>query len=165
MGLQGSIMQQSEMSETAPPTPVPNPALRQLDKMVGTWELKGRDFETGGPITGRMSFEWLDGGFFLLQRVDIDHVGQRVKGIEVIGYERKFGAEEASPDCTSHFFDNMGNSLDYVYDVTDDSITIWGGERGSPAHFKGRFSEDRRKISGAWEWPGGGYEATMTKVR
>ena len=55
-------------------------------------------------------------------------------------------------------------ALEYVWEVGEDTFTIWGGEVGSPASFKGRFSDDRNTISGRWEWPGGGYEATMTKV-
>jgi len=48
--------------------------------------------------------------------------------------------------------------------VTDETITIWGGEVGSPAAYKGRLENGRDEITGAWEWPGGGYEATMTRV-
>jgi hypothetical protein len=36
---------------------------------------------------------------------------------------------------------------------------------GSPASFMGKFTDDRDTITGLWEWPGGGYEATMTRVK
>jgi hypothetical protein len=59
----------------------------------------------------------------------------------------------------------MGDTLDYVYEVEGDSLTIWGGERGSPAYYQGRFSDDGTTCSGAWVYPGGGgYESTMTRV-
>jgi hypothetical protein len=32
--------------------------------------------------------------------------------------------------------------LDYVDEIVGDPLTIWGGERGSPAYYKGQFSKD-----------------------
>jgi hypothetical protein len=41
-----------------------------------------------------VTYEWMEGGFFLIQRVDLGQQdGQRITGIEVIGRERPFGAE------------------------------------------------------------------------
>jgi hypothetical protein len=106
----------------------------------------------------------MEGGFFLVQRVDLEQYGQRVKGIEIIGHERPFGAEP-SQDIKSRFYDNTGNTLDYVYELEGDTLTIWGGERGSPAYFKGTFSDDGDTVSGGWVYPDdGGYESTMTRV-
>ena len=45
-------------------------------------------------MEGTSTFEWMEGGFFLLQRYDFERPdGQKVLGIEVIGHERPFGAE------------------------------------------------------------------------
>jgi hypothetical protein len=77
------------------------------------------------------------------QHVDLDDS----KGIEIIGYDA------SSQDCTSHYFDNAGNVLTYTYDVGDDTLTIWGGRRGSSAAFKGKISSDRNTAIGHWEWP------------
>lgn len=152
--------------------PRPNPALKSLDRLVGTWNVSGPE------IVGQVSFEWLEGGFFLAQHFDLDHSGHKIKGIEIIGYGRSWDGT-SSQDCTSHLFDNEGNAFSYVWDVDDtgstgeiggsepakDTLTIWGGERGSPAYFKGKFSDDGNTVMGAWEWPGGGYESTMTRVK
>ncbi len=106
----------------------------------------------------------MEGGFFLIQHVDLEQQGQRIKGIEIIGHERQFGAEP-SEEIKSRFYDNMGNTLDYVYELEGDTLTIWGGEKGSPAYYRGTFSEDGDTLSGAWHYPGGGgYEATSTRV-
>jgi hypothetical protein len=43
-----------------------------------------------------------------------------------------------------------------VYELEGDTLTIWGGEKGSPAYYQGRFSQDGNTISGAWMYPGGG---------
>jgi hypothetical protein len=48
----------------------------------------------------------------------------------------------------------MGNTLDYVYEVERDTLTIWGGERGSPAYYKGRFSDDGNTCAGRLGVPG-----------
>jgi hypothetical protein len=137
--------------------PEPNPDLRTLDRLVGTWNV-------AGGAEGQITYEWLEGGFFLVQHVDLEQDGQRLKGIEIIGHEKPFGAEPG-PDLKSRYYDSMGNTLDYVYEVEGDTLTIWGGERGSPAYFRGTFSADGNSCAGAWVYPGGGgYESTMTRV-
>jgi hypothetical protein len=142
--------------EQQPPEPAPD--LRALDRLVGTWTVSGG-------ARGTVTYEWLEGGFFLLQHVDFEQEGQRIKGIEVIGHERPFGGEP-SPEIKSRFYDSMGNTLDYVYELDGDTLTIWGGEKGSPAYYRGTFSADGDSCSGAWVYPGGGgYESTMTRAR
>ena len=116
--------------------------------MVGTWKLKGRESGPDGEIHGRPAFEWMEGGFYLVQHVDIDYIGRRIVGSEYIGYD------EENDNLRSYFFSNEGPgpfgrvALEYVWEVGEDTFTIWGGEVGSPASFKGRFSDDRNTISG-----------------
>ena len=139
------------------PAAKPNPDMEGLNKLVGTWNV------TGG-AQGQVTYEWMEGGFFLIQHVDLEQEGQRLKGIEIIGHLRPFGAPP-SEDIKSRYYDTMGNTLDYVYEVEGDTLTIWGGERGSPAYFKGRFSADGNTCAGEWVYPGGGgYQSTMTRV-
>jgi hypothetical protein len=106
----------------------------------------------------------MEGGFFLIQRVDLGQDGQRTRGIQILGHLRPFG--EAPTDAIkSRYYDNMGNTLDYVYELDGDTLTIWSGEKGSPAYYKGTFSDDGNTLSGAWVYPGGGgYSSTSTKV-
>jgi hypothetical protein len=139
-------------------TPKPNPDLQALDRLVGTWKV-------AGGAEGTVAYEWLEGNFFLLQHVDLEQYGQRIKGIEVIGHLKPFEAA-ASEDIKSRYYDSMGNTLDYVYELDGDTLTIWAGERGSPAYYKGTFSADGNSCAGAWVYPGGGgYESTMTRVK
>jgi hypothetical protein len=145
------------MTEHEQPTPQPAPDVKALERLVGSWKV------TGG-AQGQVSYEWLDGGFFLVQHVDLEQEGRRIKGIEIIGHERPFGAEP-SEDVKSRFYGNMGDTLDYVYELAGDTLTIWGGERGSPAYFRGEFTADGNTCSGSWVYPGGGgYDATMTRA-
>jgi len=88
------------------------------------WNLSG---ETHGQITS----EWMEGGFFLLQQVDMEHAGNHIKGLEVIGHLRPFG-EEQSSDIKSRFYSSTGDTLDYVYERKREYLHDLGwGERFS----------------------------------
>ena len=139
-------------------TAEPNPDLRSLERLVGTWEMSG-------DVRGTVTYEWMEGGFFLLQRVELEQQeGQKIKGIEVIGHERPFGAEP-DEEIRSRFYSNTGDTLDYVYELEGDTLKIWAGERDSPAYFEGTLSADDDTLTGAWYYPGGGgYEVVSTRV-
>jgi hypothetical protein len=140
----------------APPPP-PSAHVRALDRLVGTWRV------TGG-AEGTVAYEWLEGGYFLLQRVQLQQFGQQITGVELIGHLRPFG-EEPSEDIHSRFYDNTGNTLDYVYEIDGDTVNIWGGEKGSPVKYTGTFSDQDKVVDGEWVYPGGGgYTSRMTRV-
>ena len=62
---------------------------------MGTWEMSGE-------VSGTVTYEWMEGGFFLIQRVDLEQHGQRIKGLEIIGHEKPFGSEP-SEEIKSRF--------------------------------------------------------------
>jgi hypothetical protein len=65
----------------------------------------------------------------------------------------------------SRFYDSTGNTVDYVYELAGNTLTIWAGAKGSPAYYRGEFSADNQTLSGDWVYPGGGgYSSTMTPV-
>ncbi len=140
-----------------PMSPLPNPDLKKLDRLVGRWKVSGG-------AHGEVSYEWMEGGFFLLQKVELDHDGHKIKGLEIIGHEQLFGAEPGA-EIKSRYYDNLGSTFDYVYELDDDTLTIWGGEKGSPAYYRGKFSDDGDTISGGWVYPGGGYEANSNRIK
>jgi hypothetical protein len=137
----------------------PNPDLKVFDRLIGTWKQSGE-------LAGEVIYEWAPGGFFLLQHVDFVHGGNKIKGMEVIGHEFAFGAEPGA-DIKSRFYSYLdGMTLDYVYEMEGDTLIIWGGEKGSPAFYKGQFSKDGNTLTGGWTYPGGGgYQATSTRVK
>jgi hypothetical protein len=128
-------------------------ALRTLEPLVGTWTVAGPD-----GLTGRVHYEWMDGGRFLVQQVDLHHADEHDHGVEYIGYD------EAGGELRSHYFGGSGELLEYTYRIEGDLLTIWFGGTDSPARFEGRFSADGSTNDGAWQWPGGGYASTMTRV-
>ena len=137
--------------------PQPNPDLKSLEPLIGTWQLTGDS-------RGTVRYSWLEGGFFLIQHFDFALYDHQVKGIEVIGHLQPFGAAP-SVDIRSRAYDSVGNTLDYVYELRGDTLMIWGGEKGSPAYFKGVFSADGNSCNGGWSYPGGGgYTSNMTRI-
>lgn len=143
--------------QTAWQPPAPNPDLKALDRLVGAWRISGE-------AEGTVSYEWMEGGFFLIQRVDLEHGDHVIRGIEIIGHEQRF-MEEPGAEIRSRYYDNMGSTFDYVYEADGDTLVIWGGEKGSPAYYKGTFNAAGDVLTGRWVYPdGGGYEATATRI-
>jgi len=137
---------------------LPDAGMAALNRLVGTWKV------TGG-AEGTVTYRWLAEGFFMIQDVALEQYGERITGMEVIGREKPFGAEEPSKDIKSRFYGGGGATLDYVYEVDGDTLMIWCGERGSPAYLKATFDETGDVLSGAWVYPGGGgYDTTSTRI-
>lgn len=152
----------AQPDERQPQTPEPNPRLRDLDVFVGTWRLEGRDSSSGETFTGTVTRAWAPGGYFLTQRTETD--GHPQDGIEYIGWDSAadslrsmlFSSEGPGPFCPF--------ALEYFWEIDGDHVTIFHGYRASPAKFTGVIDRVASTVTGAWEWPGGGYEATATRV-
>lgn len=71
----------------------------------------------------KITCERVDGNFFLTQHVDLEQNGQKIEGTEIIGHEREFGADP-SEDVKSRFYDNAGNTFDYVRELDGDTLTV-----------------------------------------
>lgn len=141
-----------------PSAPTPNPDLKSLERLVGVWEVSGE-------AQGQIRYEWAEGGFFLIQRFDLDHGGRQIKGIEMIGHLHTLTAEPTEEIRTRVYSFLDGLTLDYVYELVGDTLTIWGGEKGSPAHYRAQFSSDGNVLEGGWVWPGGGYQTTTIRIK
>ena len=137
-------------------TPTPDPALRRLDRLVGTWALRGHlvgsDEET---IVGEISFQWLEGGFFLQQDAEIEFAGMfRVKARELIGYDPETGS------FASTVFSNFSPTpLPYAWDLRGDTLTISVSYGPLDATFRGEF-RDGETFSGGWR-PNPGADETI----
>ncbi|MGH2382050.1 MAG: hypothetical protein ACRDG7_12635 [Candidatus Limnocylindria bacterium] len=112
----------------------PDAALTALDRLVGRWRLSG---EASGTVT----YRWLPGGRFLIQDGELELFGHRNTFTEIIGREKPFGGEP-STDIKSRTYTSEGDTLDYVYDLDGDTLTIWGGHRGSESYYRGTLSAD-----------------------
>src|SRR3712207_8308931 len=90
--------------------------LRTLDRLVGTWDVSGES-------AGTVRYEWMDGGKFLVQNVELVNDGEVTRGVEYIGADK-------DGRLRSHYFGSDGEILEYVYELGGDVLTIWFGEIG-----------------------------------
>src|SRR5438034_21202 len=96
-----------------------HPALGHLDVLVGEWETEAtHSLLPGAVIHGRATFEWLEGGHFLIWRAQNDHPAVP-NAIALLGGGPSGG--EASTDVDGglamHYFDSRGVVRVYQMDA------------------------------------------------
>ncbi|MGZ3871363.1 MAG: hypothetical protein ACXVJD_00510 [Mucilaginibacter sp.] len=132
--------------------PRPNPELRRLNKLVGIWNVSGE-------ATGQVSFGWMEGGFFLVQYVDLDGA----RGLEFIGFDEESGT------LRSHYFDDDGKILEYTYRLSETQHRVSIDMPGIKGEFNGIYSNNGDTITGNWHWLQNGeefgYKAVFTKIK
>jgi len=141
----------------------PDPALKRLEKLVGTWSIKGRTLDSQDDnISGQVTIEWLPGGFFLQQLGEMEFMGSKIHSLEIVGYD----------PSTKAFFSNVYSNMagvpaPYEWDVQGNVVTHWTEE----SKYTGILSEDGNILSGGWRPEEGkegpenvAYDATMTRV-
>jgi uncharacterized protein DUF1579 len=157
-------MAQNEKAQAMPPGP--DPELKLLDRFVGTWKVRGQTLDSkDDDVSGQISFEWLPGGFFLQQRVELNFMGYEIKGLEIIGYD------PSTRTFPSTVYSNMvGVPLPYQWEIEGDDVTI-RTEFGGGATYRGTWGADGTSMSGGWrpdegkEGPGNvAYDISGTRV-
>ena len=102
---------------------IPNPALEAFRVLIGTWNTLGsHPLVPGVTLHGRSSFEWLDGGAFLIWRSEIDEP-RFPSGIAVIG------RDDEQDSCTIVYFDER--RVNRIYQ-TSLSGNVWKFWRNTP---------------------------------
>ena len=143
--------------------PQPNPALKALEVLIGTWDLMGRTLESEKDnITGWNTFEWLPGGFFLKSTGEINFNGTLIQSLEIIGYD------PTNRTFPSNVYSNMdGKVLPYSWYIQGNTVT----HSDKTSMYTGTFSADGKTLSGGWrpkegeqESPENSYDAIMTRV-
>jgi hypothetical protein len=142
------------------PRPPANPSLTALRIFVGSWTLATPQFPA---MRGRATFQWLDGGAFLVYRARSRPPFPSLLSI--------IGRDERSVAFSMLYFDSRGVARIYQMTFRD---RVWRLRRKAPGfsqRFVGRFSRDGRTISGRWEKSGDGkhwtkdFDLTYTKAR
>jgi hypothetical protein len=146
--------------------PKPDPALERLNRLVGTWSMRGRPLDSDeDSIRGTTTFKWLSGGFFLAQDMDMDYAGTPIKSHELIGYDPNTRA------FSSLVYSNMApDPWRYTWNVEGDELTITIKSGQMDATFTGRFAPDGKSFSGGWRPSPGAdevinapYDVTVTR--
>jgi hypothetical protein len=99
------------------------PALKAFEVAIGTWDTVGtHPYLPGKTLRGRATFEWMEGGAFLIMRSESDEPGHP-SGIAI------FGSDDGIGEFYMLYFESRDVSR--KYDVTiEGNITRW--QRISP---------------------------------
>jgi hypothetical protein len=106
-----------------------DPALEPFDALVGTWATEATHRLVDAVVPGIVTFEWLEGGHFIVQRSRNEHESFP-DAMCVIG------APEAGSRLVMEYFDSRGVRRTYGVSLDDGVLRLW---RDAPG-FDQRFS-------------------------
>jgi hypothetical protein len=98
-------------------------ALEGFEALVGTWDTEATHPLFDGVVTGSVTYEWLEGGHFLVQRSHNDH-DMFPDAICVIG------APETGEGLLMQYFDSRGVRRTYGIALDDGVLRIWRDQPG-----------------------------------
>jgi len=126
-------MEQSERS----------PELAAFDPLVGGWVSEAtHPMSPATVVNGHMTFEWLEGERFLIQRASNDHP-QFPDSISVIGF--------ADEQLTAHYFDSRGVFRIYRIAMEGDTLRMWRDAPGFSQRLEAKLSDDGATLGGVWQ--------------
>jgi hypothetical protein len=100
-----------------------DPALEPFDVLIGTWATEATHPEIDAVVPGTVTFEWLAGGHFLVQRSHNEHE-LFPDSISVIG------APEPGEGLVLEYFDSRGVRRTYEASFTDGVLRMWRDHPG-----------------------------------
>ena len=123
----------------------PNPTLEPLSILVGRWNTVGtHPLVPGTTFHGHTTFDWLEGGAFLIMHSQIDEPG--IPSAIAI-----FGSDDTTGECSMLYFDERGISRRYEVSLRDDVWKWWRNAPGFSQRFAGAIAADGRTIVGRGE--------------
>ncbi len=126
--------------------PTPNPALKDLEALAGEWSVEiAFPTDPPGTVHGRVTFDWIEGGAFLVMRAG---------GIEWSGPSGAvgiIGRDDAAETYSMLYFDARGVSRIYQMSFGDGVWTQWRSAPGFSQRFTGTLSDDGSTITARWE--------------
>jgi hypothetical protein len=143
---------------------IPNPALKPFSALIGKWRTVGtHPLVPGTTFHGRTSFEWLEGGAFLIMHSEVDEP-EIPSGIAIVG------SDDSAAAYSMLYFDERGVSRRYEVTLRDDTWRWWRNAPGFSQRFTGTILDDGRTIIGKGElsrdgstWEGD-LELTYTRI-
>jgi hypothetical protein len=100
-----------------------DPALEPFDALIGTWATESKHRLFDEVVTGSVTYEWLEGGKFLIQRSRMDHE-LFPDAISVIG------APEDGEGLVMEYFDSRGVRRTYRVSLEDGVLRWWRDHEG-----------------------------------
>lgn len=96
--------------------------LRPLTKLVGTWELRHQDLNTGEQWDGKDTFEWLPGGHFM---AFLHETEQGVKDVMIPGCEMGWEETEPGREIIGHCLRVVSVTTTACLEVDDRTVQFW----------------------------------------
>ncbi|MGH3426140.1 MAG: hypothetical protein ACRDQZ_00955 [Mycobacteriales bacterium] len=120
-----------------------------MESLTGQWQMEihwsPKTHElAGGPaiVHGATSFEWIEGGCFLVQH----------QGADGAPHARwLFGRDDTSGEYRVLYADSRGVSRVYEMSFAESVWRIWRNAPGFHQRFEGRLAANGRAIHGRWE--------------
>jgi hypothetical protein len=119
---------------------IPNPALEPFRVLIGNWTTTGTHGLVQYTILhGRTSFEWLEGGAFLMMRSEIDDP-RFPSGIAI------FGSDDSEKEYYMLTFDERGVSRKYEVTLRDNLWKWWRNASGFFQRYEGTIVDGGNTI-------------------
>jgi hypothetical protein len=119
-----------------------DPVLEPFDALIGSWVTEATHPEFDAVVPGTVTFEWLEGGRFLIQRSRNEHE-QFPDSIGVIG------APESGDGLVTEYFDSRGVRRTYSVSLEDGVLRIWRDAAGFDQRFSATLAPD--SFEGLWQ--------------
>ena len=125
-----------------------DPALEPFDALIGAWATEAIHPLVDAVVRGSITFEWLEGGHFLVQRSHNDHE-LFPDAISVIG------APEAGGGLVMEYFDSRGVRRTYGVSLEDGVLRFWRDHPGFDQRYSAELGDDEFEgVSQLAETPG-----------
>jgi hypothetical protein len=119
-----------------------DPVLDPFDALIGTWATEATHPQFDAVVAGSTTFEWLEGGHFLVQRSHNDHE-LFPDAISVVG------VPETGDGLVMEYFDSRGVRRTYGVSFDDGVLRIWRNDPTFAQRFSATPSHD--SFEGRWQ--------------
>ena len=124
---------------------IPNPALKELSRLVGEWKTVGTHPAVPNKVlAGKTSFEWIEGGAFLKRYSEVDEKGFPA-GIAI------FGSDDDTGELFMIYFDEREVSRKYEVSVENNILKWWRNAPGFSQRYSLTITDDGNTIIGKGE--------------
>jgi hypothetical protein len=119
-----------------------DPRLEPLGVLVGAWTTEATHPKFEGVVHGAMTFEWLEGGRFLVQRIHNEH--ERFPDAICV-----IGPPEDGDGLVMEYFDSRGVRRTYGVAIEDGVLRMWRDATGFDQRYTATLADD--SFGGVWQ--------------
>jgi len=112
-----------------------DPALEPFEALIGTWDTEAKHRLVDETVQGDITFEWLEGGHYLIMRSHVDHE-LFPDGLCVIG------APEEGDGLAMEYFDSRGVRRTYGISLEDGVLRMWRDAPGFDQRYEATIAPD-----------------------